>query len=192
MISPTEINSNSGGVTDGRMRPRRRFPKVQVDLVSLLRLVEAVGGGRGGGGLIEEAVVVAAQEVPPSSADVRQIEQKLQTEKRIKVYGIYFDFGSDRIKPQSESVLDEIAQVMRDIPIWKLSIEGHTDNVGGDAYNLDLSNRRAAAVKQALVTRYRIDADRLSTAGFSASRPVSSNDTMEGRAVNRRVELIRE
>ena len=77
-------------------------------------------------------------------------------------------------------------------PAWKLSVEGHTDNVGGDAYNLDLSNRRAAAVKQALVERLQVAADRLTTTGFGASRPRETNDTLEGRARNRRVELVRQ
>jgi outer membrane protein OmpA-like peptidoglycan-associated protein len=64
--------------------------------------------------------------------------------------------------------------------------------VGGDSYNLDLSKRRAAAVKQALVGQYNITADRLLTGGFGASRPVETNDTLEGRARNRRVELVRQ
>jgi OOP family OmpA-OmpF porin len=64
--------------------------------------------------------------------------------------------------------------------------------VGGDAYNLDLSKRRAAAVKQALVTQYQVAPERLSTDGFGASRPVDTNDTLAGRARNRRVELTRE
>ena len=68
-------------------------------------------------------------------------------------------------------------------------MEGNTDNIGGDVYNLDLSKRRAAAVKETLVTRYHIAPDRLSTNGFGASHPIETNDTLEGRARNRRVEL---
>lgn len=143
------------------------------------------GGGAGGGG-------AGGSGNAANTADVRRMEQKLQTEKRVKVYGIYFDFGSDLMKPQSEPVLEEIAHVMRDSPDWKLDVEGHTDNVGGDSYNLDLSNRRAAAVKKALVNRYHVDPEHLSPAGFGASRPVATNDTVEGRALNRRVELVRE
>jgi outer membrane protein OmpA-like peptidoglycan-associated protein len=89
-------------------------------------------------------------------------------------------------------VLKQIVQAMMDNPGWKLTVNGHTDNMGGDAYNLDLSKRRAAAVKQALVSRYHIAPDRLSTDGFGASSPVDTNDTLEGRARNRRVELTRE
>lgn len=75
---------------------------------------------------------------------------------------------------------------------WKLSIEGHTDNIGGDAYNLDLSKRRAAAVRTVLVDQHSVTADRLTTAGYGASRPKESNDTLAGRARNRRVELVRQ
>jgi outer membrane protein OmpA-like peptidoglycan-associated protein len=89
-------------------------------------------------------------------------------------------------------VLEEIAGVLKDDPEWKLTVSGHTDNVGGDAYNLDLSKRRAAAVKQALVAQYHVAPERLSTDGFGASRPVDTNDTLAGRARNRRVELTRE
>jgi outer membrane protein OmpA-like peptidoglycan-associated protein len=123
---------------------------------------------------------------------VNTVEKQLTEQKRAVTYGIYFDFNKDTIKPESETVLKEIVQAMTDNPSWKLTVEGHTDNIGGDTYNLDLSKRRAAAVKQALVTRYHIAPDRLSTDGFGASRPVDSNDTLEGRARNRRVELTRE
>ncbi|HLM81844.1 MAG TPA: OmpA family protein [Terriglobales bacterium] len=92
---------------------------------------------------------------------------------------------------QGRTVLKEIAQVLQDHPDWKLTVKGHTDNIGGDTFNLDLSKRRAAAVKNALVKDYAIVPDRLLTDGFGRSRPVDSNDTLEGRARNRRVELCR-
>jgi outer membrane protein OmpA-like peptidoglycan-associated protein len=120
------------------------------------------------------------------------LEKQLIEEKRAVTYGIYFDFNKDTLKPESEPVLKEIAQAMTNNPDWKLTVEGHTDNIGGDTYNLDLSKRRAASVKQALVTQYNIAPDRLLTGGFGASRPVETNDTLEGRARNRRVELVRE
>ena len=127
------------------------------------------------------------QPAPPSA-----IEQQLKVNKKVDIYGIYFDFANDQLKPESTPVLEEIAGVLKDNPDWKLTVSGHTDNVGGDAYNLDLSKRRAAAVKQALVTQYHVAPERLSTDGFGASRPVDTNDTLAGRARNRRVELTRE
>jgi outer membrane protein OmpA-like peptidoglycan-associated protein len=123
---------------------------------------------------------------------VNIVEKQLTEQKRAVTYGIYFDFNKATIKPESEPMLKQIVQAMTDNPTWKLTVEGHTDNIGGDPYNLDLSKRRAAAVKQTLVTQYHISADRLSTDGFGASRPVEPNDTLEGRARNRRVELTRE
>jgi outer membrane protein OmpA-like peptidoglycan-associated protein len=123
---------------------------------------------------------------------VNLVEKQLTEQKRAVTYGIYFDFNKDTIKPESEPVLKEIVQAMTDNPDWKLTVEGNTDNIGGDAYNLDLSKRRAAAVKETLVARYHIAPDRLSTNGFGASHPIETNDTLEGRARNRRVELTRE
>jgi outer membrane protein OmpA-like peptidoglycan-associated protein len=122
----------------------------------------------------------------------QQMEEDLAKKKKVLIYGIYFDFASDHLKRESTPVLDEIAQIMQKYPDWKLSVSGHTDNIGGDAYNLDLSKRRAAAVKQALVARYHIAPDRLTTDGYGASGPVDTNDTLEGRARNRRVELTRD
>jgi outer membrane protein OmpA-like peptidoglycan-associated protein len=121
-----------------------------------------------------------------------QIEQELKQTGQAEVYGIYFDFASDKIKPESEPVLREIADALNHNPAWKLRVEGHTDNIGGDDYNMNLSQRRAEAVKQALVTRYHIAADRLTPQGFGATRPKEPNDTLAGRARNRRVELVRE
>lgn len=124
-----------------------------------------------------------------AASGAARIEHELAETGRSVVYGIYFDFASDRIKPESDEVLAEIATVLRQNPTWSLSVEGHTDGVGGDAANLDLSKRRSAAVKQALVTRYKIDPNRLQTTGYGASRPQDTNATIEGRARNRRVEL---
>jgi outer membrane protein OmpA-like peptidoglycan-associated protein len=109
----------------------------------------------------------------------------------VDVYSIYFSFNSDVIREESEPTLKELGDIMRRHPDWKLAVNGHTDAIGGDQYNLDLSKRRAAAVKTALVTKYGIDAARFTTAGFGKSQPKDTNDTLEGRARNRRVELIR-
>jgi outer membrane protein OmpA-like peptidoglycan-associated protein len=121
-----------------------------------------------------------------------QMEEQLKKKEPVEIYGIYFDFNSSIIKPESEPVLKEISDVMHKNPDWKLSVSGHTDSIGDDNFNLGLSQRRAAAVKDALVKRYGIAPDRLDTSGFGASRPIADNKTLEGRARNRRVELQRE
>jgi len=133
----------------------------------------------------------ATPAVNAAAGTAKRIEEDLAKDGRSIIYGIYFDFASDRIKEESEPVLSEIAQVLRSNPTWNLSVEGHTDSIGSDADNLDLSRRRSAAVKQALTTRYKIDLDRLQTSGYGESLPKDRNDTMEGRARNRRVELVK-
>jgi outer membrane protein OmpA-like peptidoglycan-associated protein len=110
----------------------------------------------------------------------------------VEIYGIYFDFNSATIKPDSEAVLKQISDILHKNPDWKLSVAGHTDNIGDNSFNQNLSERRAAAVKNALVTRYGIAPGRLTTSGFGASRPIEPNTTLEGRARNRRVELQRQ
>ncbi|GFE83584.1 hypothetical protein GCM10011487_55840 [Steroidobacter agaridevorans] len=119
------------------------------------------------------------------------LEQQLATTGKAVVYDIHFSFNSDRIREESTPRLAEIAEVLRKQADWKLVVNGHTDSIGGDRYNLDLSRRRAAAVKHALVKSHGIDAARLTTEGFGASQPRDTNETLAGRARNRRVELIK-
>jgi len=137
--------------------------------------------------------VIKIDYVPDTpAAPAQDLEQKLAKNEKVQIYGIYFDFASAKIKPESKPTLDEIAAVMKAHPDWKLRVDGHTDNVGGDAFNLELSRRRAASVKATLVEDYAIAPERLDTEGHGAAVPVETNSTMEGRARNRRVELSRE
>ncbi len=122
----------------------------------------------------------------------KRIEQNLAQNGRVDIYGIYFDFDSAKLRPESRPVLKEIAEALKNNPGWKIKIDGHTDNIGGSEYNLQLSQRRAGAVKQALVGEYGIIPDRMMPEGFGDSQPKASNDTVEGRALNRRVELVRD
>jgi hypothetical protein len=119
------------------------------------------------------------------------LERELADAGRVTVYGIYFAYNSHELREESEAVLAEIGAVMERNPEWSLAIQGHTDNIGGDAFNRELSERRAAAVRRALVERYGIAEGRLSTSGHGASQPRATNETVDGRARNRRVELIR-
>jgi outer membrane protein OmpA-like peptidoglycan-associated protein len=120
-----------------------------------------------------------------------KLEQQLASEQRIDVYGIYFDVSSDRLRQESDPVLKEIGDALRRNPEWRLTIDGHTDSVGSAQANMDLSRRRSEAVRAALVERYGVAAGRLSTRGHGAAVPKDTNDTPEGRARNRRVELVR-
>jgi len=141
------------------------------------------GGGGTGGGQMPGSLGAAA-----GGGD---LETQLAKQQKVDIYSIYFSFNSDAIRDESAPTLKEIADIMTRHPDWRLAVNGHTDGIGADQYNLDLSKRRAAAVVRALVTRYHIGADRLKSAGFGKSQPKDTNDTLEGRARNRRVELMR-
>jgi len=108
------------------------------------------------------------------------------------VYGIYFDMGKADVKPESDAALAEIAKLLQQDPNLRLYVVGHTDNVGTLASNMDLSRRRATAVTQVLTTKHGVAAARLSPQGNGPTAPVASNDSEEGRAKNRRVELVKQ
>jgi outer membrane protein OmpA-like peptidoglycan-associated protein len=116
---------------------------------------------------------------------------KILTQGKWVTHGILFDVNSDRLKGESYGSLKEIANVLTETADLKVQIVGHTDSDGDDKSNLDLSRRRAAAVKNALATQFQIDAARMDTDGKGESEPVDKNDTPAGKANNRRVEFIR-
>jgi outer membrane protein OmpA-like peptidoglycan-associated protein len=118
------------------------------------------------------------------------VEQQLKSEGRARLYGILFDTDSDHLKDESKPTLDSLVAAARTEPSWSFAIEGYTDNVGGDAHNQTLSEKRAISVKAYMVTAG-VDAKRLTTQGFGSSQPVSSNDTALGRSQNRRVEIVK-
>jgi len=127
----------------------------------------------------------------PAAAVASRIEQALAEQERVDLPGVYFEFASAKLRPESDAAIAEVAGVLKRHQDWKLRIEGHTDNVGGNESNLALSRRRAEAVKAAIVARLGGGAERLDTTGFGASQPQETNDTPEGRARNRRVEMLR-
>jgi OmpA-OmpF porin, OOP family len=108
------------------------------------------------------------------------------------VYGIYFDTAKAELKPESDAALKDIAKLLQQTAQLILFVVGHTDNVGSLASNMELSKRRADTVVAALITKYGVAAERLSAQGAGPIAPVSSNDTEEGRAKNRRVELVKQ
>ncbi|QJQ96715.1 MULTISPECIES: OmpA family protein [Halomonadaceae] len=104
---------------------------------------------------------------------------------------VNFEFDSADLRPEASMMLDEVAHRLRENPELRVSIEGHTDSVGNPQYNVGLSQRRADSVKAYLVNQG-IDPNRMNTTGYGEERPVASNDTPEGRAENRRVEIDRQ
>jgi outer membrane protein OmpA-like peptidoglycan-associated protein len=118
------------------------------------------------------------------------IAAALTNECRVELQGIYFDFNEATLKPESVRALTDIATALKSVAGRRLRLEGHTDNIGSDRYNDDLSARRAEAVKTALVRDHGADGARLSTVGRGERQPIETNDTLAGRARNRRVELV--
>ncbi len=110
----------------------------------------------------------------------------------IALYGVYFDTDSADIKPESSATLEEMSKLLQSRPSLKLQVVGHTDSQGDYEHNMDLSRRRAAAVATSLASRYGVDSGRLRAAGVGPLSRVASNDTPEGRAKNRRVELVKQ
>jgi outer membrane protein OmpA-like peptidoglycan-associated protein len=145
----------------------------------------AASGGGGGGPRSGDAGLSGG------GAGAAALEKALAETGTVDVYSIYFSFNSDVLREESKPTLEDIAAILRRHPDWRLGVNGHTDGIGSDEFNLDLSRRRAAAVRNALVKDYQIDAARLSTSGYGESSPKDTNETLEGRARNRRVELVR-
>ncbi len=135
--------------------------------------------------------IVEKQEMPQQVvADAKSMLSDIEKKGSASVYGIYFDFGKADVKPESEPAIREIAKLLKENKTLKLYVVGHTDNVGSLDYNLKLSKARADAVVKELVTKHGIGADRLKAYGVGSLAPVASNRTEEGRAKNRRVEVV--
>jgi outer membrane protein OmpA-like peptidoglycan-associated protein len=137
--------------------------------------------------IVEKQAMV--QEVV-ASAEVFQAG--LKTSGHVEVPGIFFDTGKADLKPESDAALAEVAKLLKADPALKVYVVGHTDNVASLDLNMKLSQARADAVVQALAAKHGIAAGRLMGRGAGPLAPVASNDTEDGRAKNRRVELVKQ
>ncbi len=175
-------------VTQARGSFTLRDQKLEVDFFILddaqhpLLLRAAVGGS---------AFQMIRVDFPDGGSAARTVESELASQCRAEIPGVYFEAGSADLRAESGTALGDIGRLMANHADWKVSIEGHTDAVGTAASNQILSQRRAEAVKSALAARYRVPAARLSAAGFGQTKPKEPNTTLEGRARNRRVEIVR-
>ena len=166
------INEQRLGQLNGLVFSRTQKIRVEVPTVS----------AQDGGALLTEIRIAEGG---------KPLYDALTANGRVSTHGILFATGSATIEGESTPTLKEIGDMLKAHPELKLTIEGHTDNVGDAAANQTLSEQRAAAVAQYLETTYQIDASRLATKGYGATKPVASNDTPEGRQQNRRVELVK-
>jgi OOP family OmpA-OmpF porin len=130
-----------------------------------------------------------AIKVADAGAD-SDIARQFAKDCHVALYGVLFDFNKAILKPESDGVLQRVLAFVQKDPKLMLEVQGHTDNVGGDEYNQKLSEARSNSVL-AWLTQHGIAASRLSFKGYGKTRPVATNDSDEGRAKNRRVEIAR-
>ena len=156
----------------------------------------AIGAGALGGAMLGALLghVICDPEMeapppPPVAAAPPPPPPPAKGTKIATIGGAQFDFNKATIKPSGRDVLDKAVKTLKDNPDLHVVIEGHTDSVGSDSYNLKLSERRAAAVKTYLVGEG-ISATRITTRGYGKTRPVASNETEAGRAQNRRADVV--
>jgi OmpA-OmpF porin, OOP family len=121
----------------------------------------------------------------------KTMREQLAETGRVVTHGILFDSGSDKIRAESYKTLADIGGLLTEDAALRISIEGHTDSDGADAANLTLSQNRANAVKNYLVATYKVEAGRLEAKGWGEGKPIDTNNTPEGKANNRRVELVK-
>jgi len=124
-------------------------------------------------------------------ADAAAMSNGIGATGHVALYGIFFDSGESVVKPESEAALAEIAKLLNSDAALNINVVGHTDNVGTMDFNTKLSRARAEAIVKTLVGKHGIDAKRLQGYGVASLAPVASNDSEEGRAKNRRVELVK-
>jgi OmpA-OmpF porin, OOP family len=164
------------------------FVTSYLDGVMPPQLTQSVTKGRA----LAEVVVVTPDKLEEKMVFVNAADmaQALAGSGRVALYGIYFDTDKDVVRADSQPTLAEIAKLLQAHPAMTLHVVGHTDSQGKPDYNLDLSRRRAASVVQELTAKYGIAANRLDSFGAGAYAPAATNETEDGRAKNRRVELV--
>jgi outer membrane protein OmpA-like peptidoglycan-associated protein len=171
---------------------------LQTTRIDLPHLVVPANGASAG----EGALLVGREGLGPArrasvaagagASEAAAIERELSASCRVELPGIYFAFNSAHLAPASDRAIEAIAGVLARHPDWTATLEGHTDSIGSAASNTALSERRVAAVRARLVERHQVSPARLRVAGLGAARPREPNATIEGRARNRRVELVRD
>ncbi|MBD3789868.1 MAG: DUF4892 domain-containing protein [Campylobacterales bacterium] len=142
--------------------------------------------------ILIEVLETAKMDENMVTVDAEAMSKEIQVSGHIALYGIYFDVDKADIKPESKPVLDEIAKLLDNDPSLTLYVVGHTDNTGTLQHNQNLSQKRAQSVVNFLIKEEHIDSKRLKGFGVGPLAPVASNDTEDGKAKNRRVELIKQ
>jgi OmpA-OmpF porin, OOP family len=168
------------GRVRGYINGERLVDANQVEFEGINRITAEIGGYRPNG--------IFSVRVAESAPD---FSTTISSTGKYVTHGIYFDTDSAQLKPESAAVLKQVAAGLEKNPNLKLEIDGYTDSVGEANHNLELSKRRAEAVRSVLVSQFGVDASRLTSNGLGAANPIGSNDTPDGRAQNRRVEFLK-
>jgi OOP family OmpA-OmpF porin len=135
-----------------------------------------------------DGIVDSKDKCPGTPPNTRVDGDGCPLPKVLQLKGVTFEFNKDRLRPDSKTVLDTVVEIMKRYPDMKVEVAGHTDNIGSDSYNQKLSEKRANAVRQYLM-QAGINGDNMTAAGYGEKEPIATNDTDEGRELNRRVEL---
>ena len=162
-------------------------PQVIEKVVEQVKIVEVAGAG----GLSDsdgDGIVDDKDQCPNTPAGTRVDGNGCPLGDTVTLHGVTFETDSNRLRPDAQTILNDVYLIMDRYPEMIVEVAGHTDSIGPDAYNQDLSQRRAQAVLDYLADKG-VDANRMTAVGYGESEPVDSNDSKEGRERNRRVEL---
>jgi len=186
----------SGGFADNYSEQRflaAKLPRDEGDVYVSLYIVKNTSGGGPDRNHIYtqvDVIEVAPMQEAMVTVDADAMAEEIFETGSVSIYGILFDFDKADIKPQSAATIKEIAVLLNNNPNLKLFIVGHTDNKGSLDYNMNLSQKRAEAVVGVLVSEHGIESSRVTPKGLGFLAPVASNSSEDGRAKNRRVELV--
>lgn len=161
-------------------------PEVIEKIVEKVKVVEVAGDGLGDAD--GDGIVDGKDQCPNTPSGTRVDGEGCPLGDVVELDGVTFELDSDRLRPDAKTILDAVAEVMKRYPEMLIEVAGHTDSLGSDAYNQQLSQQRAEAVRQYLVDTG-ISGNRMTAVGYGESEPVDSNDTADGRERNRRVEM---
>jgi outer membrane protein OmpA-like peptidoglycan-associated protein len=170
-----------------------KLPRSEGDAYVALYVTRNGGGGPAKGRAMVQLDVIETRPMEGGMVmvDAATLGQDLERDGRVALYGIRFDHDRDTLRPGSAAQIAEIAGLLGQDKTLAVRVVGHTDNQGAADYNAKLSQRRAERVVEALAREHGIDRGRMEPAGVGASEPVASNDSEEGRALNRRVEIVK-
>ena len=182
--------SGEARIADARARQQVAQAQEERNRIQLQEREQEVNKARNAAENARNTAAAAQSELANARQELQDLQAKQTARGMVMTLSdVLFDTGQATLKPGADRALDRLAQFMKDSPGTDVLIEGHTDSVGTDDYNLGLSQRRAQAVADALSSRG-VSGDRVQTKGLGKAYPVASNDTQAGRQQNRRVEIV--